>query len=843
MKDSSSFRAHVLIGIAAAFCAACIPHGTNSPCVATTLAEVNHPVTCPPQWLPVLLAFHSRHDDSPKFPFDGDVEGPAIRARPASASASSEPLPPPRTLSLYTDPLSQSIDMVIKAAAGVMCSLLWECGPPPAPMSTWQCNPQDGSVSQNGVTVDASVPCNWGLTEPSHQAEAMAGTKCAGAEILAAIEKHEVNRNELQVVVVRHAEDISWSDPFAAVRTVYEKPGPDFAALPPTPVSATAAASDVASVVLPNVGKEQHAYLTHIVRNYDSLAERTVFMHGTSPTCGFFLVDPNHLGNHLLTNVSVLDYVQSEGDLYMPLTGRANHDLTLASVRSTFADGLSSRPRVPRPVPAYPIYKPDQKSKAEEGGGDRWLKWETNDLSRHAKELTLSKGELSAVEMIDFSTFFQRVIGRAPPAVLYFAHGAQFAASRAALRSTPKETYEWILAQVEAGHFELTFYLEMSWLYVLHGALETDWDAATVDPDKAAPYLDHLAKARDAFKADAAKSSANERRSLAASPEPEVSSPPPSPLARSCLEGAEFYECFAGCHTNHATESDRQKCKLEACPPLCCLGGNARYECVAGCHKIADKNDRLVCKSECQKTPLCPSWYGALYTVVLELTVRGSISDFADDDKSNVQQKVADAAGVDKELVTISVAPASVHITATIAVHVSKTADEMQTSLSSTLGTAADASAALNVTVEEVPTITVTLAKPSSPSPAVTPANSPMPPPSPPPPSLLLKSDSPMPPPSPPPPSPSPAKAPPPSPPPPSPSLKSDSPMPPPSPPPPSPSSTELEPKCQPVFGVCVITLYDPVCGKDGVTYSNKCFAEAACQLDGSKPGACHGKY
>jgi hypothetical protein len=120
-----------------------------------------------------------------------------------------------------------------------------------------------------------------------------------------------------------------------------------------------------------------------------------------------------------------------------------------------------------------------------------------------------------------------------------------------------------------------------------------------------------------------------------------------------------------------------------------------------------------------------------------------------------VQQKVADAAGVDKELVTISVAPASVHITATIAVHVSKTADEMQTSLSSTLGTAADASAALNVTVEEVPTITVTLAKPSSPSPAVTPANSPMPPPSPPPPSLSPKSDSPMPPPSPPPPSPS----------------------------------------------------------------------------------------
>jgi hypothetical protein len=364
----------------------------------------------------------------------------------------------------------------------------------PAP-STWQCNAHDGSVSQNGVTIDASLPCSWGLTD-APLPESLTSTSCAAAKMLAAIEKQELSRSELQVVVVRHAEDISWSDPFAAVRTVYEKPGTELAALSPTtPLSATAAASDAASVVLPNVGKEQHAYLTHIVRNYDSLADRTVFMHGHAPTCGFFLVDRNHVGNHLLTNVSVLDYLQSEGDLYMPLTGRANHDLTLASVRSTFADGLSSRPRVPRPVPAYPIYKPDQKSKAEEGGGDRWLKWEANDLSRHAKELTLNQGELSAVEMIDFGTFFQRVVGRAPPAVLYFAHGAQFAASRAALRSTSKETYEWILELVEAGHFEVTFYLEMSWLYVLHGAAE-DAKSATVARDEPLPFLEHLKDAR-----------------------------------------------------------------------------------------------------------------------------------------------------------------------------------------------------------------------------------------------------------------------------------------------------------------------------------------------------------
>ena len=389
----------------------------------------------PLQFLPVLLAFNSRHDDSSTSPLDA--------------------------------------------------------------LSTWQCNPQDGSVSQNGVTIGASVPCHWDFTGPNQQTEAMASTRCAGVETLAAIEKKEVDRRNLQVVL-----DISWSDPFAAVRTVYEKPGTEFPMIPPTLSSSVGPAAPEASVVvLPNVGKEQHAYLTHIVRNYDSLANWTVFLHGKMPTCGFYLADEHKMGNHMLTNISVLDYLMAEGDLFMPFTGRANHDLTLASFRSSFVDGLDSRPRVSRPVSAYPTN--GEEESAEEGGGDRWLKWEVNDLAKHAKKITFQQGVLLADELIDFKAFFQRVVGRAPPAVLYFAQGAQFAASRAALRSTPKATYQWILELVEAGHFEVTFYLEMIWLHMLHGAPEAHWTATTIDRKEAAPFLAHLVKARLLLRADA----------------------------------------------------------------------------------------------------------------------------------------------------------------------------------------------------------------------------------------------------------------------------------------------------------------------------------------------------
>ena len=49
----------LLIGVAAAFCATFLPHMTK-PSVVSKLAEANHPVAVPPQWLPGLLAGHAQ---------------------------------------------------------------------------------------------------------------------------------------------------------------------------------------------------------------------------------------------------------------------------------------------------------------------------------------------------------------------------------------------------------------------------------------------------------------------------------------------------------------------------------------------------------------------------------------------------------------------------------------------------------------------------------------------------------------------------------------------------------------------------------------------------------------
>ena len=65
--SASSFGALVLIGVAAAICAAAIPQMTAKPCGASKPPEAQHAVACSTQWLPVLLSLSSRPHRSTYF--------------------------------------------------------------------------------------------------------------------------------------------------------------------------------------------------------------------------------------------------------------------------------------------------------------------------------------------------------------------------------------------------------------------------------------------------------------------------------------------------------------------------------------------------------------------------------------------------------------------------------------------------------------------------------------------------------------------------------------------------------------------------------------------------------
>ncbi len=75
----------------------------------------------------------------------------------------------------------------------------------------------------------------------------------------------------LGLVVARYAEDLSWLSVMRAPGVIYNKG----AALPPG-----APPPGFVETTLPNVGREAHTFLTHIVTHYDNLPSCTAFLQG-----------------------------------------------------------------------------------------------------------------------------------------------------------------------------------------------------------------------------------------------------------------------------------------------------------------------------------------------------------------------------------------------------------------------------------------------------------------------------------------------------------------------------------------------------------------------------------
>merc|ERR1719421_935351 len=83
--------------------------------------------------------------------------------------------------------------------------------------------------------------------------------------------------SQTEVVVAHYNEDLSWLSriPKDVRIHVYTKG------------TQTEKVASLASVTLPNVGRESHTYLHHIVDNYENLAPWTVFTQAGEPSFGY----------------------------------------------------------------------------------------------------------------------------------------------------------------------------------------------------------------------------------------------------------------------------------------------------------------------------------------------------------------------------------------------------------------------------------------------------------------------------------------------------------------------------------------------------------------------------
>jgi len=251
-------------------------------------------------------------------------------------------------------------------------------------------------------------------------------------------------RAPVEIVVSRYDEPIGWLDEYRTVAelSVYQKGN----------------RSDVAGAVpLPNVGRESHTFLHHIVSNYDNLANWTVFTQANPPSFGY----KGHRagGGHLAAGVVFADYLHPRNHSFIVYTSafRVGTDgVFCASLRDSYVHEdrrLGSLRECPR----------------SGGWGDWWrMGWFQDMLEEKVR----------AQRGMSVKDFFNQLVDASNPVVdgltLAYAQGARAAVARGVIRARPRSYYERLLHLVAQNNDPWAgYYLEWMWP-VIFGRLPSE---------------------------------------------------------------------------------------------------------------------------------------------------------------------------------------------------------------------------------------------------------------------------------------------------------------------------------------------------------------------------------
>jgi len=206
----------------------------------------------------------------------------------------------------------------------------------------------------------------------------------------------------VQCVVARYNEPIEWLKSNHHDVIIYNKGG----------------SIDFSNVVaLPNVGREAHTYLYHIINNYDNLSDITMF-----------------------TQAKVSDH---------------GHTQNLDELLKKFIDNTSNFKFSSR----YETYRLGQSRCID----PKFNLYEKDNLIKsHAISPQL-------VDKIMFGEWFEKNIMDQYPVTLHLFSHAIFAVSKKHILSRPKEFYEKLLVQLSTENAPIeAHFLERSWFYVFN---------------------------------------------------------------------------------------------------------------------------------------------------------------------------------------------------------------------------------------------------------------------------------------------------------------------------------------------------------------------------------------
>ena len=250
----------------------------------------------------------------------------------------------------------------------------------------------------------------------------------AGASLLMGV----AGKSQVEVVVAHYNEDLSWAKQFANPEVrfrVYTKGDQP---------------SRMTTAMLPNMGRESHTYLHHIVGNYDHLANWTVFTQAQAPAWGYYSGDSK--SGHLTDRIRFEDYLvpnRDGADSFFAVSAAAHLP---RGIQSTRLGILTDRLKVV------------SNGLCPADGAEGWSAWWFDSAHPHHR---------AGQKMLEF---YHRQVRQDPaaelsPVTLGFVQGARFAVSRDRIHTRPRAYYADLRRAVSkerdplAGYFSIRGFL------------------------------------------------------------------------------------------------------------------------------------------------------------------------------------------------------------------------------------------------------------------------------------------------------------------------------------------------------------------------------------------------
>jgi len=216
-------------------------------------------------------------------------------------------------------------------------------------------------------------------------------------------------------------------------------------------------------VSLPNVGRESHTYLHHVVSRYESLANWTVFSQAEVPRVGYAGHESFRSG-HMVDGVTFHDYVLGDG----PFSGSEDSRFILnGAIRvhggslwhklsdkyeTASAGGSGIRVREVCQIHTVEMIPDNAFLDFQTFLAGKCFGNDTTQVAQHVKDYATM--DLGIPLGDDYDT-------------LYFSQGARFAVSRERIRQRPKAFYQHLLEMVSMDESPCAgFFNEWLWYYI-----------------------------------------------------------------------------------------------------------------------------------------------------------------------------------------------------------------------------------------------------------------------------------------------------------------------------------------------------------------------------------------